>query len=63
MVVAQEVIANFLERLKGKLLFSLEMCDEGFIKYNFSNLLTYEDTFFDFSLTKVRELFCKLCKC
>ena len=62
-MVAQEVITNFLEWLKGKLLFSLKMYDESFIKYNFSNLGTYKDTFFNFSLTQGRELFCKICKC
>ena len=62
-MVGQEVIANFPEWLKGKLLFSLKMCDAGFIKYNFSNLGTYEHTFFNFSLTQERELFCKICKC
>ena len=62
-MVAKELITNFLEWFKDKLLFSLEMCDEGFIKYNFSNLGTYEDTFFNFTLTQGRELFCKIYKC
>ena len=62
-MIPQEVISNFLEWLKGKILFSLKMCDKGFIKYNFSNLGTYEDTFLNFSLTQGRELFCKICKC
>ena len=61
-MVAQEVTTNYLEWLKDKLLFFLKMCDEGFIKYNFSNLGTYEDNFFDFNLTQGRELFCKTCK-
>ena len=50
--VAQKSITNFLEWLKGKLLVSLEMCDKSFIKYNFSNLGTYEGNFLNFSLAQ-----------
>ena len=46
---SQEIIPNFLKWLKGKYFFSREMCGKSLIMYNFSNLGTYEDTFFYFS--------------
>ena len=52
MMIAQEIIADFLGWLKSKLLSSLKIYNEGFIKYNVSNLETYEDTFLNFSLTQ-----------